>query len=43
MATKTKTKSDRVRDEDDGIGGERMEQRIEAKPDVNDVFALNSF
>ena len=41
MATKTKTKSDRVRDEDDNIGGERMEQRAEAKPGVRDDIIRN--
>ena len=41
MATKAKTKSDRVRDEDDGVGGERMEQRAEAKPGVRDDIIRN--
>ena len=41
MAAKTKTKSDRVREEEDQVGGERMEQRAEAKPGVRDDIIRN--
>lgn len=41
MAAKTKARPDRVRDEEDQVGGERMDARLEAKPGVRDDIIRN--